>query len=86
MPNGEESVGRNLFLSRFGFHRERHGQLQEAEDREQKHYFKTKLLQHEITENYTDCCETWPCRANMQNMKVNLGIICFFRDLIVGQR
>lgn len=83
MPNGEESVGRDLFLSCLGFNREGHAQLQEAEDKEQKHYFKTKLLQHEITETYTDCCETWQCYANMRNMKVNLGIICFFGDLVV---
>ncbi len=61
MPNGEESVGRDLFLARLGFNRERHAQLQEAEDREEKHYWETKLLQHEITEAYTDCCETWLC-------------------------
>lgn len=28
---------------------------------EQKHYFKTKLLQHEIRETYADYCETWQC-------------------------
>lgn len=44
---------------------------------------KTKLLHHEIRETHTDCCETRPCWANMQNMKVNLEIIClFFTDLM----
>lgn len=77
MPNGEECVGRDFFLSGLWFNWEGHSQLQETEDREEKHYFKTKILQHEITENYTNYCETWQCYSDMQNMIVNLGIVCF---------
>lgn len=77
MPNGEECVGRGFFLSSLRFDWEGYTQLQETEDREEKHYFKTKTLQHEITENYTNYCETWQSYADMQNMIANLGIMCF---------
>lgn len=33
------------------------------------------------TETYANCCETQPCKANMQNMNRNLGM-CFLGDLI----
>lgn len=49
VPSAEESVGRDLLLSRLGFNGEGHAQLREAERGEQKYHCKAKhILQHEI--------------------------------------
>lgn len=40
---------------------------------EKKNITSRPKQQHEITENYTNYCETWQSYANMQNMIANLG-------------